>query len=1064
MAEPAKQQPRHGGVWRGLWASLLIGLGIPASVLLIVALAWVFRLPIAEWALETAATGNGLELANAEVVRLQQDGLEIGNLRLGDTLSAARIAVTYQPLDLIDGRVDDITVTGLTLRAGTNGSTKTDPGTVIKQALGRTPLLPFRRLILDDTQILLGDTTVSADATLTALSPQLMEVKAAGTLDTAAGKTSASATGEIEHLDNILSANLLIGARSIGEDSSGTGTIALQASLGPAGQLAATAEIHELQGEFVGPSPARVGDIAGTVRFTSNLVELEQLEGAVTLRDVAIGREWSFAEVPLRIGFADGQMSLSLQAHAPESGLIVNADLRGVPPPTDEPLDLTMSGTVFPGNLRLPMPATAHGTVRFGIEGQVLNPIGSAPTPAEWIKSLDLSGRAELDLTNLKAPGSVTVERVSGLLDWSLRNEALLADAAPGLRTQVATPQEVIARLGPAAPETIEFEWGNNGKTPASLRVAPAGTGWELAFAAGAFAPELDLAIETDLRLNLNDQFSLLDLAMPFLLLDIADLSPLGLDGAAEIAITDLDGDLEMASSQITGRLKVPKWDEQGIQAEDIAFEFDTSAAWTNEQLILLPEPSTRLTLGAATREGFALREVDLRLRPVGNASITVHSDGSIEYELPLGPVKSTLVTSWGQTGLTTPTMTVAGTVDTTAIVFDKAQIAAINEIVAEDVAGAVSVKSDGTVALDVGIGRVRSTAASPHFSEVSASIVGARDANNEVTADLEISNDLAGLDLRLQLTHNMNTNTGSAEVILEPLAFSTLVQPTDISPRYATQFSDVSGGISGGGTITWAEGALAPDLQLRLDALDLSANNVKLRGVEGDLRVIGLRPPATAPDQKLSLAINQGTLGNLPVSATFQLRPDGVLAIDQLEVEAIAGRIEATDLAIDTADPKKIETVLTVEGLDLSQLLALTKVQGFTGTGRLSGQVPVRFDDGQLTITDATLSSDGSGNVQFDRSKLPAALLERGDIVSMALETLTDFNYDSLDMQITKSPGGEGTVNVQLAGANPDVLEGHPFKFNIALESDFDELARLITEGLATADSVLFDAAAGAR
>ena len=259
-------------------------------------------------------------------------------------------------------------------------------------------------------------------------------------------------------------------------------------------------------------------------------------------------------------------------------------------------------------------------------------------------------------------------------------------------------------------------------------------------------------------------------------------------------------------------------------------------------------------------------------------------------------------------------------------------------------------------------------------------------------------------------------------------------------------------------------DGTLESDLQLTLDAIDLTANNVKLRGVEGDLRVTGLKPPTTASGQQISLAIDQGTLGKLPVSATFQLRPDGILAIDRLELEAIAGRIVAEDLAIDTADPQTIETVLAVENLDLGQLLALTKVQGFTGTGRLSGQVPLRLENGQLAIADASLSSAGSGKVQFDRSKLPAALLGRGDIVSMALETLTDFNYDSLDMQINKSLGGEGTVNVQLAGANPDVLEGHPFKFNIALESDFDELIRLITEGLSTADAVLFDAAAGAR
>ena len=129
----------------------------------------------------------------------------------------------------------------------------------------------------------------------------------------------------------------------------------------------------------------------------------------------------------------------------------------------------------------------------------------------------------------------------------------------------------------------------------------------------------------------------------------------------------------------------------------------------------------------------------------------------------------------------------------------------------------------------------------------------------------------------------------------------------------------------------------------------------------------------------------------------------------------------------------------------------------------RLSGRIPVRLEDGKVAISDGTLAAAGSGRVQFDRAKLPAALLAKGDIVSIALETLTDFNYDSLDMQISKSLQGDGVVKVQLTGANPDVLDGHPFNFNIAFESDFDRLARLVTEGLAAADAVLLDAAAGA-
>ena len=60
MTDTGEPAPPRRGVWHGLWASLLIGLGIPALVVLAVGAAWLQRIPIAEWVIERGAVAAGI--------------------------------------------------------------------------------------------------------------------------------------------------------------------------------------------------------------------------------------------------------------------------------------------------------------------------------------------------------------------------------------------------------------------------------------------------------------------------------------------------------------------------------------------------------------------------------------------------------------------------------------------------------------------------------------------------------------------------------------------------------------------------------------------------------------------------------------------------------------------------------------------------------------------------------------------------------------------------------------------------------------------------------------------
>ncbi|MDH4031696.1 MAG: YdbH domain-containing protein, partial [Chromatiales bacterium] len=54
------------------------------------------------------------------------------------------------------------------------------------------------------------------------------------------------------------------------------------------------------------------------------------------------------------------------------------------------------------------------------------------------------------------------------------------------------------------------------------------------------------------------------------------------------------------------------------------------------------------------------------------------------------------------------------------------------------------------------------------------------------------------------------------------------------------------------------------------------------------------------------------------------------------------------------------------------------------------------------------------------------------------------------------KSAAGETTLLLSLAGHNPDVLEGYPFKLNIGLETDAAPLLAMFRQGTDLFDEVI--------
>jgi hypothetical protein len=71
-------------------------------------------------------------------------------------------------------------------------------------------------------------------------------------------------------------------------------------------------------------------------------------------------------------------------------------------------------------------------------------------------------------------------------------------------------------------------------------------------------------------------------------------------------------------------------------------------------------------------------------------------------------------------------------------------------------------------------------------------------------------------------------------------------------------------------------------------------------------------------------------------------------------------------------------------------------------------------------------------------------------------LEALEDFRYEVLELTIDKTAQQDLTAKLSILGANPEVLDGHPFQVNINLASNIENVMSALIEGYMVSSEAL--------
>ncbi|MDX1402704.1 MAG: YdbH domain-containing protein, partial [Kiloniellales bacterium] len=133
-----------------------------------------------------------------------------------------------------------------------------------------------------------------------------------------------------------------------------------------------------------------------------------------------------------------------------------------------------------------------------------------------------------------------------------------------------------------------------------------------------------------------------------------------------------------------------------------------------------------------------------------------------------------------------------------------------------------------------------------------------------------------------------------------------------------------------------------------------------------------------------------------------------------------------------------------------------MRRAPGLAGEGVLGGTLPVVVSNEGLEIKGGHLSATGPGRLSIRSPQAKAILAPYGEQAALLVDALEDFHYSELSLRLDKDVAQDMKAQVSLLGANPNVLEGHPFKLNITLESNIAKISAALFAGYRAAQAAL--------
>lgn len=325
------------------------------------------------------------------------------------------------------------------------------------------------------------------------------------------------------------------------------------------------------------------------------------------------------------------------------------------------------------------------------------------------------------------------------------------------------------------------------------------------------------------------------------------------------------------------------------------------------------------------------------------------------------------------------------------------------------------------------------------------------RQAGGQLTAAGHIAIKDSPVQLPLAGRHDLSRESGLLRLGPTRIAFETgSLQPADISPRLAA-LTKTDGGLRLEGRLRWTPKGLQSPSEIVFDNLSFTTPAAQIEALDGTVTLKSLLPPITQGDQVLTARRAIALIPLTDVRARFRLaagdKAAPVLRLRRASGALAGGRVFLRDTTLRPLATRNNLTV-RVSGLSLKQLFAQLDMDGVSGEGHLSGAIPLRLENGEVSVDDGQLAAESDGALRLRLDRTGKALKQKGEQVALMLRALENFQYDSLALSLNRTAEGALSLGVKMAGKNPDVLDGYPFNFNVSFSGDLEPVFAALRKG----------------
>lgn len=188
--------------------------------------------------------------------------------------------------------------------------------------------------------------------------------------------------------------------------------------------------------------------------------------------------------------------------------------------------------------------------------------------------------------------------------------------------------------------------------------------------------------------------------------------------------------------------------------------------------------------------------------------------------------------------------------------------------------------------------------------------------------------------------------------------------------------------------------------------------------------------------DNNLTVAlIDVGSeLNQLAASTTLNLTPQGLdLSLENVSGKAFGGSFTIPRASWPLAADKPV--VLNLSAIDLAKLVELEQQQGITVTGKISGSLPINYNELGLTISQGRLYNIEEGIIQIKDNPVVAQLKQNSTELKLAFDALQNLYYHQLTSEVSMTNDGQMLLKTVIKGINPDL--DNEVNFNFQLDYD---------------------------